>query len=232
MNLTELFNKLALGELSNLALAEGGVIAEGNKESIVLHANAGLELLYSRFLLKDGALVIHQQTNDRTSYPLDSDYAQSNTNPANTKPRYIIDLAEPFTDDVVKILAVYDEFGNKLPLNEPDNPASLFTPQPTILQVPHPSEGKPLSVMYQAAHPKVRLTTPSTELELPRFLHGALTAFIAHKVFGFMNTQESNAKSRDHLNTYESICVAAIEQDLISAGWNTGTTRFIRNGWV
>lgn len=232
MDLAELYNRLALGELSNLSLAEGGEIADDKRSTIVLHANEGLKKLYGRFLLKEDSLLIDDQTNDRTSYYLDSRYALSNTDEGNDRPRYINDVNKPFLDDVIKVMAVFDEHGCKLPLNDPLQTCSVYTPQPTLLQVPHPSEGVVLGVVYQASHPVLSTDVPQQEIELPEFLMGALTAFIAYKVFSHMNTQENTIKGGEHLKLYEATCIDVREQDLVTVGVFTGGLRFIRNGWT
>jgi len=231
MDVTELYRRLALGELSNLAMAEGGVISETKKATVILHANEALNHLHIRFLLKEATLIVEQST-DRTNYPLDSRYAMTNVDVGNTLPRFINDLSKPFTDDVIKAMSVYDGTGDKLPMNDPNAFNSVFTPLPAVLQVPHPSEDQPLGVVYQAAHPKLSVSTPAQVLELPEFFSGALTAYIAYKVFCQMNTQENTAKGAEHLRTYESICIEAAEQDLVTTYVSAASTRFANNGWV
>lgn len=230
MILSELFTRLALGELTNLGLAEGGVIEAGKKPQIVLHANDALKRIYTRFLLKEDTLFIDMIAG-RTSYPLKKIHAQSDTDDANTAPRFINDLGRPFTEDVVKVMAVYDGQGRKFALNDPHTVLSAHTPQATLLQIPHPIGGQPLAVLYQAGHPKLT-GVEGQALELPDFLEGALTAYIAYKVFTHMNTQENTVKAGEHLKTYESICIDAVEQDLVSTGSVSGELRFEKNGWL
>ena len=231
MDVTELYRRLALGELSNLALAEGGVIADDKKATVILHANEALNHLHIRFLLKEATIIVEQST-DRTNYPLDSRYAMTNVDPGNTLPRFLNDLSKPFTDDVIKVMSVYNSAGDKLPMNDPNAFNSVFTPLPAVLQVPHPSEDQPLGVIYQAAHPKLLTSSPAQVLELPEFFAGALTAYIAYKVFSQMNTQENTAKASEHLRTYESICLEATVQDLVTTHVSAASTRFVNNGWV
>jgi hypothetical protein len=232
MDLTELYRRLAVGELSNLSLAEGGVIDEEKKAEIVLYANSGLKKLYTRFLLKEDSLFIDEQIGNRTNYPLDKKYALSNTDVSDPSPRYINDIGRPFTNDVIKVMAVYDGHGCKLPINDPNRRNSVYTPQPALLQIPHPIPGAPLGILYQASHTELLVSTPLQVLELPEFLTGALTAFVASKVFSHMNTQESTAKAAEHLRNYESICIETLEQDLVPVASLTGEARFVKNGWV
>lgn len=231
MNVTELYRRLALGELSNLGLAEDEEIDPTKRPTIILYANEGLKRLYSKFLLKEDTLFIDQIAG-RTSYPLDSKYAISNTDVGNTRPRFINDIGRPFNNDVIKVMAVYNDLGIKLALNDVHRYDSAHTPQPALLQIPYPVAGTPLAVLYQAAHPELSSDQPEQSLELPEFLMGALTAFIAYKVFSHMNTQESTIKAGEHLKTYESICIEAVDQDLVSAGSMTSGIRFEKNGWA
>lgn len=231
MDLTELYERLALGELSNLALAETGTVSDEKRPSVVLYINEGLHRLYNRFHLKQDYLLL-ELSGHRTRYLLDSRHALSNTDPSNTRIRYINDIGRPFTDDIVKVLKVDDVYGISIPLNKPGDPASLFTPRPDVLEVPYPQAGMPVAVTYQAQHPKLSVERPNQELELPEFLVGALSSYVAHKVFTHMNTQESTVKAAEHLAVFEAICVEAKEQDLITTGEATSSIRFDKNGWV
>ena len=77
MNLPDLYKRLALGELSNLAMSEGGDILEAEREKIVLHANEALKQLYTKFQLREETLFLEQK-GFLTNYYLSSKYAQSN----------------------------------------------------------------------------------------------------------------------------------------------------------
>lgn len=235
MNLSDLYAKLAAGELSNLAMATDsdtpGSIDTASQPKIILYANEALKRLYTRFVLSTKDLFLIQ-AGYLTRYHLSSKYAQSKFDPNAGYTFYIQDTTnEPFLDDVIKVTGVYNGHGRAVPLNRRDNPFSVFTPQPTWLQVPHPQDGQILSVQYQAAHPTLTTAEDSPEIELPDFLTEALTSFIAYKVFDHMNTQESGAKANGHHNTFETICVEVMDRDLISEGTSTSSIRFVENGW-
>lgn len=231
MNLTDLYSRLALGELSNLAMAEGGEILEDEQAKIVMHANASLKRIYSRFCLKTADLILIQK-GYLTRYLLTKKYAVSQFVEDAGHSFYIDDTGRPFENDLLKVLEVWDGYGNKLPLNDQHMWTGVFTPQANLLQVNHPVDGEPLSVHYQASHPVLLVDEPEQILELPDFLEAALTSHIAHLVFKFMNTQESSAKAVEHFRSYEAICVEAAEQDLVTTGGTTSGIRFEKNGWV
>lgn len=243
MDLNELYRRLAVGELSNLALADSatGTIDEASHGKIVLYTNEALKKLHTRFLLKDSTLILVQQ-GYRTRYQLSSKYAVSNYAADAGHDFYIQDTpSEPFQDDVLKVLAVYNRHGREMPLNKASQLSvanlrgelnAVFTPQPTLLQVPHPEDGAPLGVQYQSGHRQLTADEPTQEVEIPEFLAEALTGYIASRVFSHMNTQENTAKAQEHMNTFETICVEAVEQDLVSTGTLTSSVRFSENGWV
>lgn len=231
MNLPELYRLLALGELTNLAMSVDSTILEEERAKIVVHANEGLKKLYTRFLLKETDLYL-DLFGHITTYNLTSKHAQSNYDPNIRRSFYINDLGSPFEDDVLRVLSVWNRLGEPVPLNRQDLWHSVFTPQPTVLQIPHPGEGAPLTVHYQAAHPKLSVDDDDADIELPEFLVGALTKFIASEVYSNMNTQESTVKAGEFASKFESICVDAIALDLVSTGGSTSGTRFIKNGWV
>lgn len=237
MLVSELFESLAQGELSNLAMAEDGEgsIVTGVRPRIIRYANEALLRLYSRFPLKENDVLV-QMYESITNYQLIPRFAVNYTpigSGDNEPIRYLLDLpAEPFQNDLIKILAVYDSTGRfSRPLNDDADGLSVFTPQAGVLQVPVPVDGQTLSVMYQAKH--VKLQGDLEELiELPDFLVEAFTSFIAYKVFSHMNTQVSTSKAQEHLTMYESVCTEATDKDLVNISVSTPTSKFRRGGWV
>lgn len=234
MNVEQLFQNLSYGELSNLSMGlEGdGGIEERHQPKIILHANEGLLRLYSRFVLCEKDVLI-EMVEHITNYHLVKRFAESNWDPEQEPYPYIKDLGlEPFEEDVIRILSVYDSHGNRLPLNDNERADSLFTPQAKVLQVPRPKDRVSLSVLYQAKHPQLSHETPDQEVALPDVLHGALTAFIASKIYGNMNTAEAIAKGQEHFLHYENICNDAVENDLVSTSISATNSRFHKRGWI
>lgn len=232
MKLNELLRNLALGELSNMALAETGDIAEGRIPQIVMYTNEALHRIYSRFCLKQQDLILglyghitYYHFLPRFSYSQHGEYGEQYP--------YIMDTdGEPFQNDVIKVLSVHDSYGQCLPLNDSELPNSLFTPQPNMLQVPNPSQGNRLVVSYQACHPKLEEDALDDEIELPYHLHSAVKAYIAFLHYSNMNTQEAQAIASGHLAKYESECAEILNQDLVSTSTVTTNTRFDKRGFV
>lgn len=238
MLVSELFESLAQGELSNLAMAEDGngtIVSGAPRTRIIRYANDGLLRLYSRFPIKENDVLV-EMYEGITNYHLISRFAVNYVpvgSSDNEPIRYLLDLpAEPFLNDVIKIMAVFDSSdGSNRPVNDDANPISVFTPQATVLQVPIPIAGQSLSVLYQAKHPKLQGELDEL-IELPDFLVEAFTAFIAYKVFSHMNTQTSTAKAQEHLTMYESLCTEVVDKDLVAISVSTTCSKFYKGGWA
>jgi hypothetical protein len=234
MNISELFVDLSYGELSTLSLAgEGnGTITDAGKERVIRFANDGLLKLYTRFVLKQNDVLI-ELVDWITNYHLSKKFAESQQGISTQTDLYIKDLwREPFAEDVIRILEVFNSYGILLPLNDEDNAESLFTPQGNVLQVPNPVGGVALSITYQAKHPLLALTDLTQEIELPDVLMPALKQWIAHRAFGQLQTQEAQGMSQGALATFESICNEVVGNDLVSTSLSSSSNRFQKNGWA
>lgn len=235
-NLNDLFRELALGELSNLSLVEQDTIKPQKRPQIVTHANDALLDLHSRFVLKEKDMLVEMREGV-TNYHLLKRYAWSQYSEENPPDRwntpYIMDMiSEPFEEDVIKILAVYNSFGQKIPLNDIDEPMSVFNPQSNVLQVPFPIPGQSLALEYQAKHTKLDHCRCDEDIFLPDVLWRALKAYVASKVCSHMNTAEMTAKGQEHQIIYDMICQDVVEKDLVNTSSSTTNTRFHKRGWI
>ena len=232
MKLEDLFSRLSYGELSNLSIGnEGrGSIREEAIPKVTAHVNDGLLRIYSRFILSTKQLLI-ETVDHITNYHLIPKFAESTGSDARYP--YIKDLPdEPFTGDLIRVLEVYDQLGNKLPLNDTGDPRSLFTPAPQILQVPNPAPGRGLALEYQARHITLENDDLEQEILIPFVLEGALQSFVAYKIFSHMNGQDNQVKSQEHLNTYDGICVDVEARDLVNATFATTHHKLEERGFV
>lgn len=233
MKLSELFRRLSQGQLMNLAISNDGdgTIIESKHPQIIQYTNEALLRLFSRFTLKENQVII-ELTENRTSYPLKKQYAQSTGNPKY----FISDVpGQVFEDDVIQILEVNDEAGYVYPMNDKEKRDSLFTPMPDILQVPFPKAGEALGVLYRARH---SLLVPegtgyiNQEIELPFTLEGALQNYIGHLVYSHMNGQENIVKSQEYLGAYEADCLEIEQRDLVNQSYHTSHTKLEQRGFV
>ena len=234
MLLEDLYQRLSYGELNNLALSGdgSGTIVEEARPRVILYANEALIRLYSTFVLRTDSVVI-QLEGHITMYHLLPRFCYSQRNISTEPYLYIADLDdEPYENDLIKILTVFDGDGCELPLNDSENSRSVFTPQAQVLQVPWAESDKHLSLLYQAKHAVLPDGDPHAIIELPEVLHGALTAFIAYKVYSHMNTAEASNKAAEHMSVFASICEDALTKDLVSTSILPSNTRFHKRGWI
>jgi hypothetical protein len=241
MLVSELFKKLSVGELSNLAMSGNGngtpmgsgTILAASQPKLINYANEALLKLYSRFVLKenDVLIVLYDYI---TFYHLLPQFSLCYSGPIITgnSVKYILDSpGEQFQDDVIKILTVYNNIGRKLALNDDTDPWSVFTPQAKVLQITSPEHWKMLNVRYQQRHSPLHGDLDQI-IEAPEIIWGALTAYIAYKVFSHMNTAESTAKSQEFEATYEKTCIEIVDGDLVNSSISQTNTRFHKGGWI
>lgn len=246
MKLTEVFAQLTYGELSQISMGggEAGEINENNYEAVLSHINLGLTALYKRFPLKESRLTVELQPG-RFTYPLAILYAESNTR-SKEPVKYIKDVGNPFTGDILKIEGVFTAAGKEFPLNDAGNVYSITTPSMAVLKIPAaivandgntPEEFKTttLEVVYRANHPVVSTEgnfMPETyELELPYSHLEPLLLYVASRVnnpIGMVN--EFNA-GNNYSAKYEMAC-QAIETANIRVDQGAQHDRLRSKGWV
>lgn len=232
MNLGELFTKLSHSHLSNLAIGNdgAGTVPVPKRAQLITQINEALLRVFTRFVLYEKAVII-ETNSSRVNYPLEPRFAQSSGSDEDHK--YIMDFNETFSGDVLKILEVYNNFGAKFVLNDVEDFWSLFTPQPNVLQVPHPQNGQALAIQYQARHP---IILPDSEDEfpllVPAYLEGAVTALIGAAVIGSMNGQDNLLKQQTLTAEYEAICLDIESKDLVNQTASTTNIKFAKRGFV
>ncbi len=234
MKVRELFERLSYGELSNLSIGMdgSGQITEKGKPKLISYINDGLLNIYTRFKLKEDTLII-EQVQHITSYHLTKRFAESSESDEPYK--YIKDLpGEPFRDDVIKIVEVYDSYGRPRILNDVENASSLFVPYPTELQVPYPTQGVALSVGYQARHDPLKKDgdVESQDIELPFILEGPLQSYVAYKVYSHMNGQENLTKAQEYFQTFETSCTDIEGDDTVNKTFSTTHDKLRKRGFV
>lgn len=236
MKISELFRRLSYGELSNLSISDSGSGEINVKKvpQVIQYTNDGLSALYGRFVLSEKELIV-EQVDHVTQYRMLLKHTESVG--AQGEHHYIKDELEPFKDDMIRIVQVYDENGRKYPLNDEQNPDSLFLPKPDTVQVPSPAAGVIMSVVYQAKPPKLVDASDDDnvldqEFEIPHVLENALIQYIAHKVFFHIGGQENVVKSQGYLSTYEANCLDVEQRDLVNQSFHTSHSKLEQRGFV
>lgn len=237
MKVPDLLKALALAELNNLCLGQTGVIDQEKIPKVILSINDGMLRLYTKFLLKEKNLILELREG-QTFYHFKKRFAYSNYDeenpPSSWNMPYILDMnKEPFEEDVIKVMCVYDQVGNKLPINDLEEPTSVFTPQAEMLQVPSTVPVQMLAIEYQAKPVKLPETDyEEVEIDLPDFLIQPLRYFVASEIYSQMNTQENILKGQEYLAKFNNSCQEAIDMDLVNSSSSTTNTRFEKRGWV
>lgn len=232
MTLQDLLTQLAVGDLSNTSFAENGAIKATQLDKVVLAIQDGLTQLHTRFTLSfmDVWVETHKHI---TYYHLDPLYAESSADESSAKILYIKDLfGERFTGGVIKILNVFNEYDEELPLNDSESITSFFTPQPTILQLPRVWDGGLVNVVYQANHAKLKSSETNQRVQLPEALVAALCSYVNYRLQSPINTAEAMNKALESKNNYESLCQSALLNGIVNSDVGTSNTKFERNGWV
>lgn len=235
MNLQEFCKRLANGRLSNTNLIEdnnGLTIKLSHRTKVVDAINEGLIRLYTRFILNEKDVVIGLK-DSITSYRLNSLYSESLAPQVGVDYPYILDGdSEVFINDVIRIMAVYDNDGVKLPLNNATESTSVFTPVFDTVRVSDPITGQRITVVYQAKHATLVNTSPLQEIILPDTLYGALEAYVAYLLFADINSDDAKFKSDKQLMRYEEICGDVILTDTVSSTILQSNIKFMNRGWV
>lgn len=234
--LQELFDTLAYGELSNLAIGNShlNTIHEANYPKIVSHINMGLIELYKRFHLKQGEVKIHQYPGV-TTYYLRSAYS-GELDEMSDETYLEVDDANPFQDDVLKVIQVFDALGNELPLNNSTNSSSIFTPAFDVLKMTPGDPPEVVSVVYRARYPKIVITptfNPLTfQLHIPDYIIEPLLLYVAGRTHKNTPVAEGEANpNTSNIHQYELAC-RKIELFSLPADVNDTRDQFTAKGWV
>ena len=235
MQLSEVFDHLISGELSNtnlgLNLEEG--VSTFNYKQIVNFINLGLLDLYSEFPLRTQQAYV-QMMEDVHLYHLRKEYCITNT--ASTEPnKYIIDTVDnPLYERVLRIDEVFNELGEVIPIEDSEDPTSVFIPEVDTLQVRCPNENNALYVMYRAAPNKLDSDVHHINCEqtfnLPYALLEALLTFVTAKVYAKHSTQELINKAITLENKYQILKRDYKRKGLVGDSANSSDIR--AKGWV
>lgn len=234
IRLDELFKGLALGVLNNASVVTDDHmgIDQDKQEYILSFINKGITRLHSRFILSTKSVYVEMREG-RTEYPLLHRYSFTGFDPAKVQYPFIMDsYTNPFEEDVLKILEVYDSAGCRRAINDRNNCHGLFTPRPDTLQCVRPKHCEVLSVTYQAKHRTIYLGDLSDEIDLPETLLPALDYWVAYSYYTGLNTAENTAKAAEYLQMYESICKEVEDFDLANNSISNTNILFDKRGWI
>lgn len=161
MLISDIIEHLKYGELAN-----SGIVKNLNSEyplevidaqkTIISFINLGLIEIFNRFQLKTSEELITLSEN--------------------------ITLYTLLATDLNYILAIYDEGGNELPLNDEGNSLSIMTPSFNTLQVSNPNQDSILYVIYSSSPTKLEWTADlASNVPLPMSLIELLLQYINYR---------------------------------------------------
>jgi hypothetical protein len=234
MLVSDILARLSRGPLSNLAIGMdgAGTIQTDKIPTVIDYLNQALLHLHSRFILNEKQVIVAQDD-------LISLYKLNSANSVRTVPTGYIQDADPqpaFTNDVLKILGIYDDVGLEFPLNDEGTHNSLFTPRFDTIQVPEPKTGNTMFVLYQAGpvaiDPLGGASALAQDIDIPVILQEALVDWCGYKVFSSMNGQEHLVKAKDLFFQYEAVCKEIEDKDMLSMSVSKTSTKFSDRGFV
>lgn len=235
MILQECLDKLARGKLSNLALSEKGKIKEESQDKVIDAINEALRRLYTTFNIKEKSVFV-QVYEGRTDYVLSSEHSirkikdESIYNPYDY---YIADTdEEPFEDDILSILEIYDEFGIKRPINDPDSSLGIMIPEENLIIVKNVIDTQILNVCYRAKHLLLTSNNLDNKIELPENLYGALLSYVAYLIHSDLNTKEAVENSQKYYMEYQNILNEVNLNGTLITNKLISSVPFIKRGWV
>jgi hypothetical protein len=233
MLLSEFFEHLTFGELSQLFLTGNGVEIEAREyPKIAAHLNLALTALYSRFPLRTEEIIV-QEYDDITMYFLRPEFAVNSGSAEAIK--YLVDTVNyPFVGRVLKIEQAFNEDGEEILLNDDRYADSIYTPQFDVIQIPEPVATNSVSILYRANHDKV-VIAPSTDLttvnlNIPDFLITPIKYYMANNLISPL-AGENEGIGNNFLAKYEQECQRIEMQGL----FNPDTLldeRLKAGGWV
>jgi len=236
MFLSELFEQLTYGELSQTAIGGLNAVGIGSEhyKQVVAHVNLALTDLHKRFPLRFEEVLV-QQYDWIQEYHLKAQYAETNTD-STEEVKYLIDsVYEPFKNNVLKIEQVFSEIGEERPINDTSKQWSVFTPKPKTVLIPYNDEHNTFSVIYRANHPKIIVDDDfdpeNVELDIVDALIAPICIYVAGRIVGNMGSTDNLNASSHYQSRYELALLEVEKHDLIPKD-TLYNDRLEKNGWV
>lgn len=226
MLLTEILDSLAGSELANLNCVVDGAVLEAKIPAIVTAINIGLVKLYTRFQLKRRLLTL-KVTSTQLVYSLVSANAVS-VNVGG----YILDVDDPFTNDIIQLLTMTSTAGNNIRF---DGFNGVMLLNPKTFRFAEAPDDDTYVIEYVARPAKVvYVDDTDIEVDLPDAYLPPLLAYVASRFYSPVGIAlDSNRSSLDvsYLQRYETEC-----QLLENKGINTGnyleSDNFTQHGFI
>lgn len=206
MLLKDLLKKLSYSELSNMNIGTDGVghIDEAEHEKIIIYINDGLNVLFTRYILR----ILVEPTTGLTT-----------------------DLSEKY--DLVKVIQIQDVFGKDYAIDGDYNYGFRVTPFNQIQYkgiIYNPDE----LIFYQALHDKLDMGSDYLNqiIRIPYFIEKPLQAFVASEIYKNMNNENTIAISQNHMNTFLELCNLIDSKGLAETDVHFENTKLYDRGFI
>lgn len=210
MQLKQIIDTIKYGELNTVSWEEDRV------PQVISYINLALTNLYSNFPILEKQVIV-QQYPQISIYNLTSEYARTNTE-SKQYTKYILDTPfEPFTDDILLVTGLCDEYGRPIPLNDDTDPRSYFLPAFNQLQIPNANEEETTFVIYRAAPKYIEPETDdfTQDVFLPRPLLEPLCCYVAYRTMIAIGSQEELARAQILEKRYNDLCLEVATNNLL-----------------
>lgn len=236
MKVEEILDLLAFGELAQTQIGGNEADAEVDNtryRELIPALNAGLTALHSRFELRLESVSLIQKQGVQT-YELDNKHAYSNTESAET--RYIVDTAaNPFKDNVIRILQIYDACDKLVYINDPSHCNSVYCPTYNSIEFPHVCEDALYRVVYKAKPKKLSYDVEDVgaqEFSLPPAYLNALLSYMAYRYYLNRSGLDGVRQSDSYYVKYENECLRLENKQAVNRVTSSTSNAFEDMGWV
>lgn len=234
MKLSDIFTQLITGSMVNISgVTDKNQMPTNMYPRYIGYINLALSDLHVRFLLKKGRVVI-RETEGVTNYPMLPEYALSSDDDATVK--FIMDdLFDPFIGDISRIESIVDEEGLPVPLNDINNPESIYYTGNNVIRIDEPTDGRLLTIVYRAKNVHIPLDSIDPEdvvIDLPNEFLDALILYVTSRIYAGRNDAESMSKSMAYLQQYGATCALLTDAGLLDTKDNTVEDTVYDKGWV
>jgi len=200
MRLEDVYDILKNTELKQIVVGE-------SEDQIIALMNLGLIEIYGKFsILQEEQLI--QVTAGKTRYRL-QDNSQK--------------VLQVYYRDMKKHPALGNDSFIEIPLNDINCDESVFTPQPYILHIPNPDEGRIYSVMQVVTPPFITKDNIKTvDLIFPPQFLDPFVNYVAYRAYKSMNGDEKS-EIGSHWRAYMASCNEVYKKGLVQYTMMTNT---------
>jgi len=200
MRLRDVYDILKNTELKQIVVGE-------DENQIIALMNLGLIEIYGKFsILQEEQLI--QVTAGRTRYRL-QDNSQK--------------VLQVYYRDINKNPPLGNDEFIEIPLNDINCDESVFTPQPYVLHIPNPDEGRVYSVMQVVTPPFITKSNIDTvDLIFPPQFLDPFVNYVAYRAYKSMNGDEKT-EIGSHWRAYMSSCNEVYKKGLVQYTMMTNT---------